>query len=78
MAKGNAESNSKVDHSIKRLRKKLCGGLFDNFDQHDCQEFLKLLIYTVHEENSHKRSLARTSYQNKKTCYENYSVWLEQ
>jgi ubiquitin C-terminal hydrolase len=30
----------------------LGGGLFDNTDQHDCQEFLKLLIYAIHDENN--------------------------
>jgi hypothetical protein len=42
----------KFDFSRKISVSLLGGGIFDNTDQHDCQEFVKLLIYAIHDENN--------------------------
>lgn len=42
---GKSSSNKIITKQISRIQRRIAGGIFDNNDQHDAQEFLKLLIY---------------------------------
>lgn len=52
--------------------------MFNNDDQQDCQEFLKLLLWQVHEEsNKVSQNAIKSADQGTKSTFESYKRWHE-
>lgn len=68
--------NGALEKLISKLKKQLAGGLFDNYDQHDCQEFLKVLIYQIHEENDSPIKSVTPKKGGNKSSYQELLSWI--
>jgi ubiquitin carboxyl-terminal hydrolase 2/21 len=66
--------NDNIGNNIKKIKKILSNGIFNNYQQQDCQEFLKFLLNQIHKENSKKYSLQKNNFDfnKKKSLYSNF------